>query len=950
MLRLSLVFLTITLATACSLKDRYNDGTESAAVRYAFFTKELPPRGSISFSDFPSPVTEFDAARDSFVYFIVAVRQPVAGQTPQKVVWISPTGKTYAEGLSQVGVCKCSWSWDFSSVFAGALLNQPGLWKVELYLGGDRVGSYSFRIRGDASARMKSLLPAEGYVSNRPSAIVSRGYGKEAQTYYENLGQLFEGENRRIDAARAYNIASFVALQRGDYQTAINLANEALPSGGSAMDTPETAYRAYQLLFGTFQQIGDLHKASFYNQQRLALVTNSDQMPYRQSHLADTYRDIGRTEAKLGRYDDAIKHLKPAIAIYTELIEASITIHWAQRGSMLSWYSLGEIYLAKGHPQDARQSFKQLGEVAKLSMVSQKFKMLNVLANVGLGLVNLQEGKFREAHRNFRYAQKRFRRWNRPHVEVLALEGIAKAQLGRGNPERAIRALRVAIGKIESLRTSLDDLQLRETLLATWLSPYDEIIITLIDLGEQKGIASEEHIEAFHYAERARARAFLDLLGNRVNLSAGRALSLAEEEQRLRETIVMLERTQHADDAESTDTDLATARRAYTNFLARIRAENPEQASLMTVEPLTLGQIQHLLDRDSTLLEYFVTEKKTILWVIEKDRFYALVIPISRDQLLARVNELRTAIARLSSPGQYEPLARELYDRLVGPALPHIRGKTLIVVPHDFLHYLPFHALQSPQRKFLVEDHIVQYLSSASLLRFTREKRGGAQRRSLLAVGNPDLGRPEMNLAYAETEVKDISRFYPAASVLVGPNASEKRSKRLSAQHEILHFATHAELKQKDPMSSALLLAKSRDNDGKLQVREVFGMHLKAKLVVLSACETALGRLSRGDEFIGLTRAFIYAGTPSVVASLWRVEDSSTAELMSAFHRNLQTMGKAEALRQAQLAIMKGDESQERMVNRGRDLAAVAGQRLAANARRAHPFFWAPFVLVGDGS
>ena len=115
--------------------------------------------------------------------------------------------------------------------------------------------------------------------------------------------------------------------------------------------------------------------------------------------------------------------------------------------------------------------------------------------------------------------------------------------------------------------------------------------------------------------------------------------------------------------------------------------------------------------------------------------------------------------------------------------------------------------------------------------------------------------------------------------------SSLAKSKSLSPNHNILHFATHAELKQDDPLSSAILLAKDDKEDGRLEVKEIFGMDLKADLVVLSGCETGLGKLSMGDELVGLTRAFIYAGTPSVVASLWKVDDSSTAQLRSSFYK-----------------------------------------------------------------
>ncbi len=134
-------------------------------------------------------------------------------------------------------------------------------------------------------------------------------------------------------------------------------------------------------------------------------------------------------------------------------------------------------------------------------------------------------------------------------------------------------------------------------------------------------------------------------------------------------------------------------------------------------------------------------------------------------------------------------------------------------------------------------------------------------------------------------------------------------------------------------------------------------MDLKANLVVLSGCETAMGKLSTGDELVGLTRAFIYAGTPSVVASLWKVDDSSTAHLMANFYKNLKTMTKVEALRQAQLNLIRGNVSSDLLARRGIGGIGKLGEVPAPNSlsqnslsvSTSHPYFWAPFILVGDG-
>lgn len=278
-------------------------------------------------------------------------------------------------------------------------------------------------------------------------------------------------------------------------------------------------------------------------------------------------------------------------------------------------------------------------------------------------------------------------------------------------------------------------------------------------------------------------------------------------------------------------------------------------------------------------------------------------------------------------------------------------------MPHDVLHYLPFQALVSSSGRYLIEDYSIHYLSSASLMKFTTAKRRARRGERVLALGNPELAGSKVGLQFAELEAKEIQRLYPESTVLLNRKATEKSVKDLSTKHDILHFAAHAELNEKDPLSSAILLAKDGKEDGRLTVKEIFEMDLNADLVVLSGCETGLGKLSRGDEFVGLTRAFIYAGTPSVVASLWKVEDSSTAALMGSFYKNLKTMSKSEALRQAQLELIRGKVGAELLAMRGvggitkggEDSRVESSSPVSSSVSSVHPYFWAPFVLVGDG-
>jgi CHAT domain-containing protein len=243
------------------------------------------------------------------------------------------------------------------------------------------------------------------------------------------------------------------------------------------------------------------------------------------------------------------------------------------------------------------------------------------------------------------------------------------------------------------------------------------------------------------------------------------------------------------------------------------------------------------------------------------------------------------------------------------------------------LHYLPFQALRDPEGKYLIESYTVSYLPSASVLKYAREKNRG-NHADLFAVANPltDLAP----LPAAEVEAREVSALFDRKQVLLGPGATKTKFKSEGPRYDLLLFSTHGEMIESDPLKSNLRFTPTQQDDGKLTVSEIFDMEVKANLVTLSACETGLARgtkggFPQGDDLVGLSRAFIHAGASSVVASLWKVSDDSTVEMMRSFYRNLRTMPKAEALRQAQLGLAKSN--------------VMAS---------SHPYFWAPFILVGD--
>jgi CHAT domain-containing protein len=296
-----------------------------------------------------------------------------------------------------------------------------------------------------------------------------------------------------------------------------------------------------------------------------------------------------------------------------------------------------------------------------------------------------------------------------------------------------------------------------------------------------------------------------------------------------------------------------------------------------------------------------------------------------------------------------------LYEELIKPAEPYLSDKSkLIIIPDGILNYLPFEVLltDNSQKKsysslsYLIKKYPISYAQSASVLKnlLSEHIKTGKIRngnRKLIAFGDPVIGGPEVpmmafgkgnsQLEYSGQEIEKIASFFRKGNseIYLKGNAIEENVKKPGnlAKFNYIHFATHGNIDEQKPDLSSLVLTRGANSseDGLLQATEIFNLKLKADLVVLSACQTGMGKLVRGEGVIGLTRAFMYAGTPSVLVSLWSVSDMSTATLMEEFYRNLikTKLLKTDALREAQL-------------------------NLITNEKFSHPFYWAPFVLIGD--
>lgn len=499
--------------------------------------------------------------------------------------------------------------------------------------------------------------------------------------------------------------------------------------------------------------------------------------------------------------------------------------------------------------------------------------------------------------------------------------------------DKAEEAIRYFTKAVDALELAFDDVRAEE-MLAGYLGSerrwYFEILIELL-------VRQGRLEEAFDFAERARARAFLQLLGNRrLQPAHGADEQLVREAEALRTQVLDWERQSlFAPPAERTRilTDLRQARQRYQSLVVRLKTSNPEYASLAKVEPLQIQAVREELPADATLISYFVSSLGVHAWVLDRGTFQHVPLQLTPADLRRAVcwadqfapHEVRGVKVHDPKCGD-RASSEEVFDQLIAPLRNKIRHPRLVLIPHGVLHYLPFAALRDRQSgHYLIQDYTLTYTPSASALRFLRGKESPVAGRALV-LGNPNNPAPELQrLAWAEKEAVAVARDLGTTAML-GPQATESVLYHLNGGVDLLHIAAHGIYHPESPLFSRIALTPGNDQDGNLEVHEVLAdLDLTGvNLVVLSACQTAVGERSGGDEIVGLTRALLYAGSPGVISTLWNIDDEATAVLMEQFYKRLLSGATAaEALRQAQFALLQ-------------------------DPHYSDPKFWAAFSLTGD--
>jgi CHAT domain-containing protein len=472
-----------------------------------------------------------------------------------------------------------------------------------------------------------------------------------------------------------------------------------------------------------------------------------------------------------------------------------------------------------------------------------------------------------------------------------------------GNLKDAIDFYGRAVEVIERQRATIHTESSKIGFVGDKQALYARLVQALYRAGQQE--------KAFETVERAKSRALVDLLaakrdfavkgGAKDEIKTALALNAAAEAEAI---------------IQDASLDKGRSRSVQVRIRRELQGRSPELASLIAVTSQPLAELQGYLAPDESLLEYYYRNDELYAFVLTDGGLQAL--QLDGKGLMEDVQTFRKELEEAGSD-RFLGSSRRLYDRLFKPIAARVDRKNLIVVPHGALHYLPFAALHDG-RDFLIDRYGIRIMPSAGAMKYLAAKRAD-RRGKLLVFGNPDLGDVRHDLAFAEREALAVAGANPGARVFLRKEATVGAFVRHAGAFSQIHLATHGRFDPASPLKSALLLAPEAGSNGLLTADLLYTLELAADLVTLSACETGLGGIANGDDLIGLTRGFLYAGSRSIVASLWKVDDLATAQLMARFYRELDHAGKREALRTAQLETRK---------------------------THRHPYFWASFQLTGS--
>lgn len=705
---------------------------------------------------------------------------------------------------------------------------------------------------------------------------------------------------------RILDSLAFVYSLAGDHRQSLVCQRQSLEISRRLRDLGAEAANLTHIAI-TYVHLDLLEEAHTYAQEGLAkAIEAGNREAERVAGLV-----VGSVLFRIGDIAGARRHLR-------EFLETLAGPHFlAERVAALGL--LAEIEVE----EDPESSLRLAMEALEISE-EQGLVELEAAARLALGSAYLRLSRFEEAEEAFTSALEFFGASGVKITQVQGQMGLAAISVVKGTRKRALEKLDASLSMLDSIRDGTGS--------AEQLSAISRIASSIYSLAIHLALEEGDSARAFGYAERERAPVFLRrLTARREEGSVSIPEHVVEEGRKLQQGVVDAREALESNRATAAidrrraearlESDLMAARQRFEKFSFEVKERYPDFPLPSDETPPGLKEVQAEIVPDGASLLYFHgpfqhPSSKIRVWVIDRSETHLVTLALTPAELGESVRYL---FSMLRGRDFDYAAAGELYRSLTAPLEPYLRHRELVIVPHTYLHFLPLAALWNEETgRFLSEDYTLSHVPSAAALRFLRrnqsDNRGGA-----LVMGH--AGR---SLSHVDLEARSVARLL-GADALTGPAAKESVLHAAGLETDVIHLAAHGSFESRSPTFSYLALAPGDGHDGRLELHEIAGLELAGtNLVVLSACDTFLGELQWSDDLTGMTRAFLEAGSPAVVTSLWPIDDEASAVFMEGFYRHLLTAASsAEALRQAQIDVM-----------------GVAKWRL--------PYYWAAFVLTGD--
>jgi len=833
-----------------------------------------------------------------------------------------------------------------------------------------------------------------------------QGQALQAANYFQKGVTLCESFGNKSSLAHIFFEIGEDYFERGDYREAMEYYQKSLTTSEEAGNKKYLA-STLELVGDLFVQQGNDEQALAHYQRSLELYSELEANVDSKLGVTNALGKIAGVLTRQGKYAEALDYYQKNLRLSDELdynSEAAVT-----------WRNIGDNYSLQGRFTQALESYEKSLDLFEESDRRPDIAVtLNRMGNVYYKLHN-----YDRAIDFCRRAADLAKGLDNPPDLAAILTTLGTAYLAAGKNDQAQQALTGAISNIETLRTHVAGTEEdQERFFEDKVNPYYAMVELLIqqhNLTEALNYAERAKGRVL----------FDLLRNGRADITGTMTAEERSQEERLNEALVRLNSQLNQESLERQpnkvilrrlESHRKEARLAYEAFQTQLYAGHPDLKTRRGASaPLSLEELGALMPDSSTaFLEYVVAQEKTYVFVLTRsgqdgEGEYGPVtlkvypIKIRAEDLANRTENFRAKLA--NNALDFRGLGRELYRLLLGPAQKDLAGKkTIGVVPAGALWELPFQALLSGQNRYVLEDHAIFYAPSLSVLREMRSKSAAADSESqqtaiavdaraahgerkistmpsstrmLFAVGDPALPNrlglgakvtsgdvPYVPLPEQGRMVKQLGQIYGLKNsmLLTGSAAKVETVKAEAGKYRILHFATHGVLDNDNPLYSHLLLTGTAATDsGFLEAREIMQLDLHADVAVLSACDTARGRVRAGEGLIGMSWALFIAGTPTTVVSQWKVDSASTASIMIAFHRILKSELSQRGIRprrkeplrhlvafSRQVNSRSSNSEADRGVNKA-DALRQAALKLMSDPQYRHPFYWAGFVVMGDG-